>query len=490
MSKIQQPNLLSDPIPSVIRHIAVPASIGTIFTTLYNFVDTYWAGQLSTESLAALTPNFTIYLLVLAIGVGFSSGANALISNYIGQNKEEDSRYIFAQAIGYSIYTQIALTVILMLALRPLFLLMGTNPTVLPRAMAYGRVIVLGGMAMSLNQIFNSALGARGVSKPFRNSLILGFFLNLGLDPVLMFGVTINGTVIIPSLEETGIALATVLIQAFTACYLLYRAVKVDSLKGMKFKDFVPSMRTLKEISSQTIPAMFSFLVLALGTLVINFFIGRYGSVVMAAYGTALRIEQFALIPNFGLMFALSALVGQNNGAGNIARIKESFRTTLRYGVYIMLALLTPVLIFGRQLLSIISNDPEVVRIGYNYLLIQGITFYSYIIMFQANSLLQGLKKPAMIMWMSLYRQVLAPALVFSLLAFSLGWEETGVWWGIVIVNWSAAILTLWWSMKQINEAQKACEERTPDETANKITDETPAVKVAPGEKVALNEKL
>ena len=455
MSKVHQPNLLTDSISSVVRHIAVPASIGTIFTTLYNFVDTYWAGQLSTESLAALTPNFTIYLLVLAIGIGFSSGANALISNYIGSGREADSRNIFAQVIGLAICTQIIMSAVLIVVLRPLFLLMGTEPSVLPRAMAYGQVIVLGGLSMTLNQVFNSALGARGISKPFRNSLIIGFFLNLGLDPLLMFGVNINGRVLIPALEETGIALATVCIQAFTACYLLYRAVKIGALKGMSFKNFIPSTVYLKEIASQVVPAMMNFLIMAIGTLVINFFIGRYGKVVVAAYGTALRIEQFALIPNFGLMFALSALVGQNNGAGNIERVRQSLQITLRYGVYIMIALLTPVLIFGRQLIGIISKDPDVIRVGYEYLLIQGITFYSYIILFQANSVLQGLKKPLMIMWMSLYRQALAPAVIFSLLAFVLGWEEKGVWWGLVIINWSAAIVTLWWAMKQIKNAEK-----------------------------------
>lgn len=89
MAKTVQQDLLRDPIPSLVRQIGVPASIGAIFTTLYNFVDTFWAGQLSTESLAALTPNFTIYLLVLVIGVGFSSGASALISNYIGAGDEK-----------------------------------------------------------------------------------------------------------------------------------------------------------------------------------------------------------------------------------------------------------------------------------------------------------------------------------------------------------------------------------------------------------------
>lgn len=452
MAKTVQQDLLRDPIPSLVRQIGVPASIGAIFTTLYNFVDTFWAGQLSTESLAALTPNFTIYLLVLVIGVGFSSGASALISNYIGAGDEKNSRCVFAQSIGYAICVQIVLTIVLMLLLRALFLFMGTEESVLPRALAYGTVIVAGGMAITFNQLFNAALSARGMSKPFRNALIIGFFLNLGFDPVLMFGVKIGGMVIIPALEERGIALATIIIQSLTACYFLYQAVKIGALKGSKFTDFIPKFKFLKEIFSQVVPAMLDFLVLALGTLIITYFIGGYGKEVVAAYGTALRIEQFALIPNLGIMFALAAIVGQNNGAGSISRITESFKITLRYGVYIMIALYTPMIIFGRQLLGIITDNAEVIRVGYNYLLIQGITFYSYIIMFQANSVLRGLKKPGMIVWMGIYRQGLGPVLIFTLLATGLGLREIGIWWGIVIVNWSAALITLWWTIRNIKK--------------------------------------
>jgi hypothetical protein len=104
-------DLVNDPIPGLIRYIAIPASIGTIFTTMYNVVDTFWAGQLSTDSLAALSLNFPLYMVVMAIGVGFSQGANALISNYLGAREEDRARHIFAQAISFTVIAQIMLSV-------------------------------------------------------------------------------------------------------------------------------------------------------------------------------------------------------------------------------------------------------------------------------------------------------------------------------------------------------------------------------------------
>jgi putative MATE family efflux protein len=448
-------DLVKDPIPGLIRYIAIPASIGTIFTTMYNVVDTFWAGQLSTDSLAALSLNFPLYMVVMAIGVGFSQGANALISNYLGAREEDRARHIFAQAISFTVIAQIMLSVPLFFLIRPIFSFMNAEAAVMPRAYGYASVIVVGGIFISLNSVFNSALAARGNSKIFRNSLIAGFFLNLALDPILMRGVVIGGATIIPALEERGIALATIFIQAMTSIYILRKAVDSGALKGMKFSDFIPEKRSARELISQVLPAMMSFMVMALGTFVITWFISRYGTDVVAAYGSAIRVEQIALIPNMGLTFALSALVGQNNGAGRLDRVRESFRVTQRYGLYIMIALLTPVLIFGRAILSVFTENQDVIRIGYQYLLIQGLTFYSYVILFQANSVLSGLKKPAMTMWMGLYRQVLAPAAVFSLLSFALGMAERGVWFGLVIVNWSAAIITLLWARRQMRIAEE-----------------------------------
>jgi putative MATE family efflux protein len=468
--KITQPNLVRDDIPALIRYIAIPASIGTIFTTMYNVVDTYWAGQLSTDSLAALSLNFPVYLVVMAIGVGFSQGANALISNYLGARREDRARHIFAQAIGFTVIAQTLLSVPLFLLIRPIFSFMNAEAQVIPRAFGYASVIVIGGIFISLNSVFNSALAARGNSKIFRNSLIVGFFLNLALDPLLMRGVSVGGVMIIPALEERGIALATILIQALTAIYILRKAVAAGALKGMSFRDFIPERKAASELISQVLPAMMSFMVMAMGTFVITWFISRYGTDVVAAYGSALRVEQIALIPNMGLTFALSALVGQNNGAGRIDRVRQSLRTTMRYGLYIMIALLTPVLLFGRHILGIFTDDPDVIRIGYQYLLIQGLTFYSYILLFQANSVLQGLKKPAMTMWMGLYRQVIAPAGIFSLFAFALGMEERGVWWGLVVVNWSAAIITLWWALRQIARSESGATAVPADQSNSIIT--------------------
>jgi Na+-driven multidrug efflux pump len=99
------------------------------------------------------------------------------------------------------------------------------------------------------------------------------------------------------------------------------------------------------------------------------------------------------------------------------------------------------------------------VRIGAEYLRIAAITLCSYVILFQTVFMLQGLKKPVYGLWVGLYRQIVAPCVVFWLLAFQLGWELRGIWWGIFGVTWSAALFMAWfgrWKLRQVEAAAQA----------------------------------
>ncbi len=157
MQKQDIHDLTTGDIPQIIRRIAIPASIGTLFNTMYNIVDTFWAGRLSTESLAALSLNFPVFLVALAIGVGFSQGTSALISNYLGEKRPDQARKIFLQSIMISTIVQISVIIPMLLLLSPIFDLMGAAADVLPRALRYARVIISGSIFMTLTQVLNSS---------------------------------------------------------------------------------------------------------------------------------------------------------------------------------------------------------------------------------------------------------------------------------------------------------------------------------------------
>ncbi|QEN05331.1 MATE family efflux transporter [Thiospirochaeta perfilievii] len=428
---------------SHLKRLAIPTSIGLLFNTMYNVVDSFWAGKLSTDSLASLALNFPLYLLVISLGVGFSAASGALIANAIGAREVLKSRKYLSQSIISSTLFSLFIAVLFLIILEPIFILLKAEGPVLKGAIDYGRVIILGMPIINLVPVLSSALSSRGDTKSYRNILIIGFLLNIGLDPLFMYALSLN---------EAGVALATVLIQFISLLYLLYKVIKIDGLKELKKEDYIPEKEYIKEIVEQAVPATANYVTMSLGTFVITWFIAAFGSNAVAAYGAAIRVEQIALVPAAGLNVALGAMVGQNNGAKKIDRVIISYKLSLLGGFIVMIIILPPVLIFGQQIIGLFTNNKDVIRMGYDYLLLQGITFYSYIILFQSNALLQGIKKPRLIMWMGLYRQILAPAIIFYILCFALSLEERGVWIGLIFINWSSALITLAWTLRKLKK--------------------------------------
>lgn len=437
-------NMTKGPLLPHLKRLAIPATIGLLFNTLYNVVDSFWAGQLSTDSLAALSLNFPLYMLIMSMGVGFSAASGALIANAVGADKIKESRKYLSQSLTLSILSSTVGTILLLIFLESIFRLLKAEGNVLSGALAYGRILVIGMPIINLAPVFSSALASRGDTVSYRNVLILGCLLNIGIDPLFMYTFGMN---------EAGVALATVLIQFLSVIYLLYKVIHTDGLKELKVKDYFPDKEYTREIVEQAIPATTNFLTMSMGTFVITWFISSFGRNAVAAYGAAVRVEQIALVPTAGLNVALAAMVGQNNGAKKMERVISSFKLSLLGGLVVMVVILPPVLIFGKQIISLFTETEAVIRMGYDYLLLQGITFYSYIILFQSNALLQGLKKPNLILWMGLYRQIAAPALIFYLFCFTLGMAERGVWVGLILINWSAACITLFHAVRILKKA-------------------------------------
>jgi Na+-driven multidrug efflux pump len=207
----------------------------------------------------------------------------------------------------------------------------------------------------------------------------------------------------------------------------------------------------MRQIAGQAVPAGLNMLTVALGIFVITWFAKHFGKETVAAYGIATRIEQVVLLPTIGLNFAVLSLTGQNNGAGRLDRVQEAWRTCLKYGVSLMLIGGALLYVFRHLAMSAFTKDVAVIERGADYLSIAAITLCAYPILFQTVFMLQGLKRPAYGLWIGLYRQIVAPRIVFHLLAFTFGWAAWGLWCGISLVTWSAALFTLWWGGRTLH---------------------------------------
>lgn len=432
------------------RMITIPASIGFLFNTLFNVVDSIYAGRLGTEVLAGMAISFPIFFIIIALSSGVGNGTTALSAIAIGKKDKQELHYIMKNAVLLGIILGIVLPILSPLYLEPLFRLAGASGTVLDVGMAYTQTIMYGAIFFIINFVLNGILNAQGNTKPFRNYLVGGFIANLILDPLFIFG-----WFGLPEMGVAGVALATVVVQFGGSVYLLFNVLRSANFDIDLFRKATIKLQTIKALLGQGIPSSLSSATIALGVFIINYFVLLYGgSDTIAAYGVSLRIEQMALIPSIGLNIAVLSIVGQNFGANNISRIKESRNKGILYGVIIMLIGTVIIVPFAPFLISIFDSSTAVVEAGTTYLRIEAIAFTSYIFLNINVSTLQGIKKPRFAIWIGVYRQIL-PIAVFYFLGTTLGMGIYGVWWGIVLVNWSAVVISSLYTRVQLNRVEK-----------------------------------
>uniref|UniRef100_A0A831UC00 MATE family efflux transporter n=1 Tax=Geobacter metallireducens TaxID=28232 RepID=A0A831UC00_GEOME len=428
------PDLIHDPIPKLLTRLAVPVGTGFFFNTMFNVVDTFYGGLISTQALAALSLSFPLFFIILAIGAGTSMGSTALIGHALGSGRREEAELYAAQAISFGILHALILTSGGLGATPAIFRLMGASGGYLELALAYMNVIVAGSVFFVGNYVLNSMLNASGDTKSFRNFLVAGFFLNLVLDPWFMYG-----GLSVPAMGIRGIALATVVIQAAGNFYLLGRVQRTGLLSRRSWRLLSPCREPFRRLFGQGFPASLNMLTVSLGIFVITWFAGRFGKEAVAAYGIGTRIEQLVLLPAMGLNVAVLSLTAQNFGAGKLRRVRETLSRSLRAGLLMMAAGTALVFAAAGPLVEVFTDDPVVVEHGVTFLRVESLVLGAYVILYVNNSALQGLQKPAFALWIGLFRQILLPVPVFWLLALVLGWGLPGVWWGVFFVTWGAA---------------------------------------------------
>ena len=257
-------NLIKDPISSLLKKIAVPASVATLFQTLFNIVDTFFAGKISSDALSALAKSFPIYFILVAASVGVTVGGTSLIANSIGEKNKENVLSFFGQTIVYGIILSIIVTFVGFFFSSNIFSLMGSTLIVINLGLEYTNVIFSGSIIFISVVALNSLLHAEGDTKTFRNVLILSFFLNIILNPLFIFG---YGP--IPSMGMAGIGLATILCQFIAFLLILSKIVKSKTLKNISFKYFYPNFFFLNKILFQSAPISAALFMISIGNFII-----------------------------------------------------------------------------------------------------------------------------------------------------------------------------------------------------------------------------
>ena len=430
-------DLLKDNIPQLVKKLAIPASIGTLFQTLYNIVDTFYAGKISPEALSALSKSFPIYFLIIASSIGVTVAGTSLIGNSIGKRNENDILNYITHIVYYGIIISIIISFIGLNYSEKIFLTMGSSREVANLGLDYTNVIFYGTIIFILVVSLNSLLHAEGDTKTYRNVLILSFFLNIILNPLLIFGF-----LFVPAMGIKGIGLATVISQFLSLFIIFIKVIGNSRIKKLTTKYFLPKFIFFKNIFFQSMPIIVSICAYSFASAVVFIYVGQDGEYATAGYGAASRFEQILFLPVLGINTAIISIIAQNYGAMKFDRIRETFFIAIKYALFIMFFAAIVVFLAADVVTSLFSNNPEVIDYGKRYLRISAIVLPAYPLFFISNGFFMALKKSENAMISNIFRNFLIPISVFYLAKLYSADFDTFFWmW--VIFNWTYSLLYL-----------------------------------------------
>ena len=431
-------NLTKDPIWYLLRKVTIPASVGSLFQTFYNLVDTWFAGRISAEAIGAIAKSFPIYFVIIAVGVGIGAATNASIGNLLGAKKTNQASLLVAQSVVFAIIISIIVTLFGLNASNFLLSVMGSDSQSIILTREYLDIIFYGTFIVMIQISLNGTLNAQGDTKSYRNVLIFSFFLNIILNPIFIWGYGF-----IPAFGIAGLAIATVISQLIGTIYLAYKVNSCKLRKYLYIQCFIPKLDLLRDLFSQAVPIMFSMLFIGVGIFNILYFIGQFGELATAGYGAALRVEQVFLLPVIGLNTAVLSIGGQNFGAKEYYRIKELYSKALLFGSSFM-AVAGVILFFGAEFfVSQFTNNAEAIYHGAIYLKIAALIGPVYPVFFITTAVFQALKKPIYSLYLSILRLTALPFLSLWYVINIRAGDYNDIFYTIMVTNWLMGIAVL-----------------------------------------------
>jgi putative MATE family efflux protein len=419
--------------------LSIPAITGYFFHTMFNVTDTFFAGMISTQALAALSLSASIFFMILAIAIGMSEALTSLVGNAFGEKNVSKAQQIALNGIVFALILSFVLSIFGIISAPYLIEALG-DPSYVTQTLDYVNAILYATLFFIGSFFFNALLNATGDTVSFRNVLIVTAFLNIALNHLfvnyLHFGVV-------------GIAIATIISEFITVTYLFYKLRQTKLWSG--FKNFTLDFKIMEELLKQGFGPSMNMFMMAFGMYVITYFVAPFGKEAVAGFGVGMRIEQIFLMPVVGLGIATLTIVSQNNGAKLYKRIAPATNLAIKYGFIMSSVGILSFYVLGDSLASFLTDDKLVMQQSLLYLRICGFAFYGFVLIFIYLSMLQGIKKPSIIFPISVYRQVIAPIILFSVFSF-FDFEIHSIWLGLDAIILSSGIYLWWYSKRRLKE--------------------------------------
>ena len=435
----------------VLLSLSIPIMINSIIQTLYNLVDGIWVSKISSVHFAATSFVWPINFLFIALGVGLSVAGTSLLSQLIGADKYKEAKEYSSQLMVSSFLLSIAFVVVGVISSPYIIKLMGGEGYFAELSNTYLRISFLDLPFMFLYFNINSIMNAQGNTITPTILSAISALINVVLDPIFIF--TFN-------MGIAGAAWATVLSRVVLALLGVKVILMGDNDLKPQFRGFKFNKNILKEILRVGLPASIGQTGAAIGFMALNGFIVSYGTATMAAFGMVNRVTSLVMQPAMGVGAALTAIIGQNLGAGQLDRATESFVKASKIALYIGIIGGVFIFIFNKQIVNFFiqsKDEPEVIFQSMNYMKFVAFSMPLMGMFSVFQGIFQGSGNTKYSMAMEVGRLWIVRLPMILLFKNFSDFGPTGIWFSMSFSNLIVCLFGLWvyktngWNRKTVD---------------------------------------
>ena len=378
---------------------AVPMVIGNVAQQLYSTVDSVVVGKyVGDNALAAVGSASPILNMLYVLFIGISAGVGIMVAQYFGAKSKEDLSETIGNTITVTAVCCLAVAVLALLVVRPMLEMLNTPASIINWCANYLYISLVGGAGMAYYNILSGILRGMGDSFSALIYLLVATIINIVLDIVFVAGL---------GLEVPGVALATVIAQAVSALLCLKKLTKMGDVFELNLERLKPKSKYVKQLISLGLPSGVTQAIFSSAMIIVQSLTNSFGEMFIAANVIIMRVDGFAMMPNFSFGTAMTTYSGQNVGAGKLERVSKGAKQGTLMAVGVSATITAIILIFGKYLMGIFTETAELVEMS-RYLM--GILAAGYIAMAVTQSLggvMRGAGDTTTPMWISMFTTVL-----------------------------------------------------------------------------------
>lgn len=389
---------------------SVPMLIGNIAQQLYSTVDSVVVGRyVGDNALGAVTSAGPLFNLLLVLFVGISAGVGIMVSQYFGAKAREE----LSATIGTSLVLTALVSLVLMIAAPPcvrfLLELLNTPPAIIDDATSYLVILMYGIAGMSFYNILSGILRGMGDSFSALVYLLIATVLNIVLDIWFVAGFKMG---------VAGVALATVIAQGVSSACCVVKLLKMKSVFDLGRKQLKLSKPHVIQIIRLGLPSGLTQAIFSSAMIMVQSLTNNFGEQFVTANGIVMRVDGFAMMPNFSFGMAMTTFAGQNVGARKLDRVTKGAKQGTLMAVGCSAVITGVILLFGKYLMMIFTDTTDLVNQSMSIMRILAVGYIAVGVTQSLSGVMRGAGDTMTPMWISLFTTVVLRVPLAYLLSY------------------------------------------------------------------------